>query len=236
MRLELLEKINPTVKAIVLIICCFIMAAGGTWQINAAVIIMVIASLLVASKCSIRAMLMLYIPLVLLGGLIFLSSLLSKDVASAGHSVSDMTTFDTALLLGTRILSYASIGVIFGLTTTNKGFAMSLMQQLKLAPKFAYGVLAALYLVPTLRREWDEVNLAYAVRGKSTGIFGFKPLFNTLVNGIRWSENIAMAMESKGFDGDEKRSFYVTTPLGARDWIFSAVCIGAMILCFIFLR
>ena len=34
-----------------------------------------------------------------------------------------------------------------------------------------------------------------------------KPFFAAMVNCMRWSETMAMAMESKGFDGDGARTF-----------------------------
>lgn len=229
MRIALFEKFNPTVKAIVIIVCCIIMAIGSSWEINCAVIVLCLLSLIFFSRCNIKTMLSLYLPLLFLGGLIFLSNLASSKLDETSKQIYEMASFGTALLLGTRIISYASFGVLFGLTTQNNEFTMSLMHQMHLKPKFAYGVMAALHLVPTLAREWDEVKLAYAVRRKKTGIIPFKPLFNTLVNGIRWSENVAMAMESKGFDGDGDRTFYVETPVRTMDIIFSVIYVLAMV-------
>jgi len=229
MRIALFEKLNPTVKAIVIIACCIIMAIGSSWEINCAVIVLCLLSLILFSRCNIKTMLSLYLPLLFLGGLIFLSNLASYKLDETSKQIYEMASFGTALLLGTRIISYASFGVLFGLTTQNNEFTMSLMHQMHLKPKFAYGVMAALHLVPTLAREWDEVKLAYAVRRKKTGIIPFKPLFNTLVNGIRWSENVAMAMESKGFDGDGDRTFYVETPVRTMDIIFSVIYVLAMV-------
>ena len=222
MRIPVTDKINPTVKAVVIILCCVLMAIGGTWQINVGVIALCLFCLLFLSRCKVRTMVSLYAPLLLLAGAIFLSNLASSGKA-ASLSAYEIAVPEKALLLATRILSYASFGILFGLTTKNKDFAMSLMQQLHLKPKFAYGVLAGLHLVPTLRREWDEVLLAYAVRQKRTGLLPLKPLFNTLVNGIRWSENVAMAMESKGFSGDGKRTFYVKTPVRGIDLLFAGI-------------
>lgn len=236
MRHAILEKVNPTIKSIVIILCCVLMAVGGSWKINVAVIISCVISLMLLSRCKLGTLIGLYTPLLFLGGAIFLSNLVTAGTAVAGQEGIDMASFDTALLLGTRILSYASFGILFGLTTENKVFAMSLMHQLHLPPKFAYGVLAALHLVPALRREWDEVQLAYAVRQKKTGLLPLGPLFNTLVNGIRWSENVAMAMESKGFDGDGKRTFYIETPVRTGDLIYAAVSLVIMIVFVLLLR
>lgn len=228
MRLPLYDNFNPAVKAVTIIVCCIMMAIGGTWQINCAVIVSCLLCLTLLSRCSLKVMVGLYLPLLFLGGLIFISNLASADLDTASKTAYEIASFDTALLLGTRILSYASMGILFGLTTKNKIFVMSTMHQFHLKPKFAYGILAALHLVPTLSREWDEVNLAYAVRGKSRGLIPFGPLFNTLVNGIRWSENVAMAMESKGFDGDGPRTYSIETPVRTSDIVLAAVSLVLM--------
>ncbi len=73
------------------------------------------------------------------------------------------------------------------------------------------------------------MNLAYLGRQKKTGILPFGPLFNTLVNGIRWSENVAMAMESKGFDGDGKRTYIMKTNVKISDITFAILCVGVMV-------
>lgn len=229
MRISLFESFNPTVKAIVIILCCVLMAIGSSWRMNAAIIIACLICLLFLSRCRLSVLLSLYAPLCFLAGAIFLSNLASSGMTEEARAVYEIASFDTALLLATRILSYASLGILFGLTTDNTVFTMSMMHQLHLKPKFAYGILAALHLVPTLRREWDEVRLAYAVRRKRTGILPFGPLFNTLVNGIRWSENVAMAMESKGFDGDGTRTYYIETPVRTRDFVYAAVSILIMV-------
>ena len=45
-----------------------------------------------------------------------------------------------------------------------------------------------------------------------------------LVKSIRWSEELAVAMESKGFSGKEKRSEFEPVRVRKRDWVFLLVC------------
>ena len=49
-----------------------------------------------------------------------------------------------------------------------------------------------------------------------------------MVNCLRWSESIAMAMESKGFDGDGKRTYYYVTRVHWYDGAFLVVLNGAI--------
>ena len=228
MRPTVLEKINPFIKVVTILVCGILMALISSWKLNLAVLIAALLALLLLSNCKLSSLVKTFVPVILLAGAVFVSGMSYGKSAAQSASIYDVASMDSALLLSTRILAYVGMGVVFALSTDQKEFIMSLMHQAHVKPKFAYGVLAAVNLIPTLRREWDEVNLAYRARKKRTGLLPIGPLFNTLVNGIRWSENVAMAMESKGFDGDGSRTFAITTRVRAGDICFAVLCIGLM--------
>lgn len=228
MRPTVLEKINPFIKVVTILVCGILMALTSSWKLNLAVLIAALLALLLLSNCKLSSLVKTFVPVILLAGAVFVSGMSYGKSAAQSASIYDVASMDSALLLSTRILAYVGMGMVFALSTDKKEFIMSLMHQAHVKPKFAYGVLAAVNLIPTLRREWDEVNLAYRARKKRTGLLPIGPLFNTLVNGIRWSENVAMAMESKGFDGDGSRTFAITTRVRAGDICFAVLCIGLM--------
>ena len=228
MRPTVLEKINPFIKVVTILVCGILMALTSSWKLNLAVLIAALLALLLLSNCKLSSLVKTFVPVILLAGAVFVSGMSYGKSAAQSASIYDVASMDSALLLSTRILAYVGMGMLFALSTDQKEFIMSLMHQAHVKPKFAYGVLAAVNLIPTLRREWDEVNLAYRARKKRTGLLPIGPLFNTLVNGIRWSENVAMAMESKGFDGDGSHTFAITTRVRARDICFAVLCIGLM--------
>ena len=228
MRPTVLEKINPFIKVVTILVCGILMALTSSWKLNLAVLIAALLALLLLSNCKLSSLVKTFVPVILLAGAVFVSGMSYGKSAAQSASIYDVASMDSALLLSSRILAYVGMGMVFALSTDQKEFIMSLMHQAHVKPKFAYGVLAAVNLIPTLRREWDEVNLAYRARKKRTGLLPIGPLFNTLVNGIRWSENVAMAMESKGFDGDGSRTFAITTRVRAGDICFAVLCIGLM--------
>lgn len=228
MRPTVLEKINPFIKVVTILVCGILMALTSSWKLNLAVLIAALLALLLLSNCKLSSLVKTFVPVILLAGAVFVSGMSYGKSTAQSASIYDVASMDSALLLSTRILAYVGMGMLFALSTDQKEFIMSLMHQAHVKPKFAYGVLAAVNLIPTLRREWDEVNLAYRARKKRTGLLPIGPLFNTLVNGIRWSENVAMAMESKGFDGDGSRTFALTTRVRAGDICFAVLCIGLM--------
>ena len=78
--------------------------------------------------------------------------------------------------------------------------------------------------MPGMAREYAQVRTAFAARGLKAGPLSMKPVFTMLVNSVRWSESIAMAMESKGFDGHETRSDFEPVRVRWFDGLFCAVC------------
>jgi energy-coupling factor transporter transmembrane protein EcfT len=92
--------------------------------------------------------------------------------------------------------------MVFSLTTNPYHFVESLQKDAKLKRKFAYGILCAFNLLPHIKNEFQNARLALQVRGVAVGPFSLKPLFSTLVNSIKWSETLSIAMQSKGFHED----------------------------------
>lgn len=142
----------------------------------------------------------------------------------------------TALQLATRLLAYAGFGTLFALTTDGEYFISSLMHQCHLPPKFAYGILAAFHLMPNMVKEFRQVKLAFAARGVRTGACSLKPVFTMLVNSIRWSECVAMAMESRGFCGSSERTYYSIPKVHWYDRVCCGGCIVLIVAGMVFLK
>lgn len=104
--------------------------------------------------------------------------------------------------LATRFYAFAGLGIIFALTTQPYELIKSLQKDAKLPRKFAYGMLCAINLFPYIKNEYNNARLAFQVRGTRLTLFSLKPIFSMLVNSIRWSEVLSMAMYSKGFYED----------------------------------
>ena len=175
MRPTVLEKINPFIKVVTILVCGILMALTSSWKLNLAVLIAALLALLLLSNCKLSSLVKTFVPVILLAGAVFVSGMSYGKSAAQSASIYDVASMDSALLLSTRILAYVGMGMMFALSTDQKEFIMSLMHQAHVKPKFAYGVLAAVNLIPTLRREWDEVNLAYRARKKRTGLLPIGP-------------------------------------------------------------
>ena len=157
---------------------------------------------------------------------------LNTNFATGTHNLGNlenMTPVYLGLQLCTRVMGYVGLGLLFAMTTPAEDLILSLMHQAHVKPKFAYGILAAFHLIPEIARELEDAKLAYKVRGINVGMLSLKPFFAAMVNCIRWSENLAMAMESKGFDGDGARTFDRTLRVHFYDIIY-VVIVPALVL------
>lgn len=155
-------------------------------------------------------------------------SLFGQEAITAGSLTS-------AAQLSSRVLAFGGVGMLFAFTTDSQELVMSLMQQFRLPPKFAYGILAAYHFFPTVRGEYATVAAALRVRGIKAGPFSPKRIFPMLTHALERSESLAMAMESRGFAGDQPRSVAFRVPLRWVDFAFligvnSAVAAGLLLL------
>ena len=84
-------------------------------------------------------------------------------------------------------------------------------------------ILAAFHLMPNMVNEYKAVLTAYEVRGMKQSFISLKVIFTMLVNSIRWSECVAMAMESKGFSGKNDRTYLEVTKVRWYDVLLSLI-------------
>lgn len=225
MRAALLEKVNPFVKAATILLCGLLLACFGSVFVNLATAVLCFGGLVLFSRCRFGSLLRLLAPALLLAAALFCTGLFF-GAETASHRAFTAESLSAAALLASRILGYVGLGGLFALSTDSQAFVTALMLQGHIKPKFAYGILAAFHLLPAISRELSQAQLACQVRGMR--LAPWKPLFNALVNCIRWSETMAMAMESKGFDGNESRTCRTPTTLGRGDVLFAGLCLLAM--------
>lgn len=142
--------------------------------------------------------------------------------------------FMKGLVLGTRMLSAVSFGILFVSTVDLVDLVKSLSRQFRVPPKFSYGTLAGLSFFPRFRDEWKKLVLARRVRGKETRrsltriVTYALPI---LSDAVRLSERVAIAMEARGFRGPatmsaEARTYYRASRASWRDLVFFVVVVA----------
>jgi energy-coupling factor transporter transmembrane protein EcfT len=104
----------------------------------------------------------------------------------------------------------------------------SLEQQCKLPVKFAYGLLAAWGILPTIQHEYRRTKAAFYARGLYPQAFSPALLIPLFIKAVRWSEALAIAMESKGFGEQPRRTRYYEMKVSVKDVFFVIACCALM--------
>ena len=120
------------------------------------------------------------------------------------------------LILSIRMLGSVLFGILFVTQIDFTDFMVALTKDFYVPPKFAYGTMAGLRVVPLFSSEWTKLKQARQIRGKEGGSAWLKPItyaLPLLSQGIRMSERVAIAMEARGFYGKvtesaKYRTFY----------------------------
>lgn len=145
-------------------------------------------------------------------------------------------TLVNGLGLGVRLLGIVLAGLLATATTQPTDMVDALVQQLRVSPRFAVGVLAALRLLPILSREWEVLAMARRARGVDAGrspiaamrLFAGQ-LLAILVAAIRRGTRMALAMEARGFGAMDCRTSARVQRMQGSDWawIGAALLLGA---------
>jgi len=121
--------------------------------------------------------------------------------------------------LGARVAAIVSVGAVFVLTTDPTRLMDALVQQARVSPRFAYGLLAAYQAVPRLGSDLTSLRDARRLRG----LRQLDPslLVGLLVRAIRHADQLSIAMDARGF-GPGPRTAY--RPIG---WTRLDLAVGA---------
>lgn len=223
-----MRALNPACKFLGLLAVTFVLAWRFNPVLNLAVFAVAVV-LILTNGVRARTLAAWMVPIALLAiGMFFTGYRFSADasmpVIAADFLVSDSRIWN-GLAQASRVLAYAGVGFLFTLTTDRIYLIQSFRQQFHLPPVFAYGLLAAWGIVPQMLLEYKRTRLAFAARGLKVMPFSPKLLRPLLVKSIRWSEELAIAMESKGFDGSAPRSCYAPVKVHAKDLVFLLACV-----------
>jgi energy-coupling factor transport system permease protein len=234
----MLTTINPTMKAFAVLIPALLLAFTFDPLTPFIYFVFTVAVTFLLSRVSLKRWLVIFSPFILLAvSFAWMTMLHPSDSFSGGDVLFSIwslqvtsDSFWAGVSLGLRSLSFASLSLLFILTTDSTKFMLSLMQQCKLPPKITFGILAGYRFLPTFRHELQILMQAHRIRGvgRARGVKGRMHQFRRyaiplLANAIRKAERVAIAMESKGFTGEGERTHYHEMTVNKRDWIFVSV-------------
>jgi energy-coupling factor transport system permease protein len=228
-----LQKVNPTLKLVsILVVIFFMIPIYDPWS-PLIILILTIGAIKILGGVSFRYLLMILLPFSLFAfsfiwiNVVFPSVHGETILFQIGSMPIALENVATGISLGLRSLLFASWSLLFVLTTEPTKLMLSLIQHCKLPPRFGYGMMAAYRFLPLFRQELNQIRAAHRIRGlgESRGLIARfhetkRFVIPLLAGAIRKAERVAIAMESKGFDGSRHRSFYHVVPWTRKDIIF----------------
>jgi energy-coupling factor transport system permease protein len=114
-----------------------------------------------------------------------------------------------------RVIAIVAVGAVFTLTTDPTRLVDSLVQQLHVPSRFAYGALAAYQAVPRLGEDLQSLRATRQLRGLGTS-WHPRILVGLLVRAIRHADQLAIAMDARGF-GARRPTFFRPIAWGPLD-------------------
>jgi len=197
---ELLHKLNPFYKFLIVTLFATVLTFIHSFEVNALIFLTSLLLIIIGTKPKtwIKAIKILFAVSFVAFSIFMSGALWSSDHGNHLGSLTLAST-QTGLNMLSRFFSFTGLGMLLTLTTDPYELVISLQKDAKLPRKFAYGMMAAIHLVPHMRTEYENARLAFRVRGQSAHPFAPKVIFSMLVNCFRWSETLSIAMISKGF-------------------------------------
>lgn len=224
-----MRTLNPAVKFVTLLAVTLILAGKHDPILNFAVFLLSMAAIL-SAQAKPKTLGLLLLPILLAAAGMFFTGYRFHAGGSMPVRAEILNIGSSALWNGltqaSRVLAYAGAGYLFALTTDRVRMIRSFQRQFHLPQVFAYGLLAAWGIFPQMTREYRRTRAAFRARG--IRVFPISPalLKPLLVKSVRWSEALAIAMESKGFSGQAKRTDFAPVRVQPRDWLFLLLTVG----------
>jgi len=233
-----MRTINPAAKLTGLLFITFFLAYKMSVLWNITIFIFCLIAMIFSRVDKVKLMLIL-VPVFLAAlGMFFTGYHFSTGGAMPVRN--DIVSIENSAILNgmtlaARVLAYGALGTVFALTTDRILLIKSFQAQFKLPQVFAYGLLAAWGVFPYMIQEYNQTRAAFRSRGIRAAPFSPALLQQLLIKAVRWSEELSIAMESKGFSAKAHRSDYNPVILKRCDAFFilvTCLVIPAMIICF----
>lgn len=238
-----LHQMNPSVKFVIVMICMLSLAFFFNPWTPLVFWLSIIVIQICLSNISWRNWALLMLPFLIAAfGYLWTTLLFAESgdgpvLWSIGSIEITESQLNHALSLSFRVLAFSSLSLLFALTTNPITFIRSLMQQLKLSPKIAYGIMVGYQFLPLLKEEFMLVQQVHKLRGLSSDsnifkrIVGLRRVLIPMLSGaVRKAERVAFAMEARGFTGERRKVFYHIVPIDKKDFILALLFVCVLII------
>lgn len=141
-----------------------------------------------------------------------------------------------------RLLCFALLSLVFVRTTEPHHFILSLVHQLHLSYRVAYGTMVGYRMLPVFQADYRTIRTAQRVRGvrEPRGVLHFwtrarRYAIPLLAGAVRKAGRVAVAMDARAFGAFSDRTYRERMVVRRADWLFLAavvVAVGALVVGF----
>jgi len=231
-----LYRVNPALKFAVVMLLLIVALVNGRYDFALYQALAYAILLVLFGGYGFRKTLLFLSPFLF----IFISSASSMILFGQGErvwwswgifKVSEESVY-SGTLIGLKTISFGLLGLLFAFTSRPVLFFYALMQQFKLPPKFGYSFIASFRLLPMVVEEFRTRRDALNVRGVryAKGVRGWYDRLRQyavplVAQSIRRAQRVAVAMESKRFQMQARRTYYYRTSYTKLDAVFLLLCV-----------
>ena len=131
-----------------------------------------------------------------------------------------------------RLLCFALLSLVFVRTTEPQHLLLSLVHQLHLSARVAYGVMVGYRMLPVFQADYVTIRAAQRLRGVREGKALFHPFSRLrryalplLTGAVRRAGRIATAMDARAFGALPRRTYREEMVVTVADWVFLSVVV-----------
>jgi energy-coupling factor transport system permease protein len=132
-----------------------------------------------------------------------------------------------------RLMLFALLSLVFVRTTPPQYLILSLIHQLRLNHRVAYGTMVGYRMLPLLQSDYHTIRAAQRVRGVREGrgpLHAWRRLrrysIPLLAGSVRKAGRVAVAMDARAFGAFSDRTYRERMVVRRADWAFVAVAVA----------
>jgi energy-coupling factor transport system permease protein len=235
-----LARRNPSIKLLVVIIIALALTFIFDPITPAVLFVIVFLAGLLLGRLSARALLLPLWVFVIAGVAILLANILfnkENAVSAALITLGPVKITGPALwaagTLWVRLLCFALLSVVFVKTTEPQRFILSLVHQLRLNYRVAYGTMVGYRMLPVFQADYQTIRAAQRVRGVRERA-GFLHVWSRmrrysiplLAGAVRKAGRVAVAMDARAFGALPDRTYRERMVVRSSDWLFLAIAMA----------
>jgi energy-coupling factor transport system permease protein len=239
-RRSFLERRNPSIKLLAVILTAFALTFIFDPVTPAVIFLLTLIAGRWLGRLRIGAQLRPLLVFLVAGAAILLANIFfnkENAVSQALFYLGPVKVTGPALwaagTLWLRLLSFALLSLVFIKTTEPQHLILSLVHQLRLSYRVAYGTMVGYRMLPLFQADYQTIRTAQRVRGVREGrgplhawsrARGYAiPL---LTGAVRRAGRVAVAMDARAFGALPDRTYRERMMVRRSDWVFLAAVLA----------